>query len=60
MKTCVHLYNIAEFFLELEVFQTKVVSKVRHIIYVNFPPKIVLFILDHVAKYGRSRQATGY
>ena len=59
MKTYVHLYNIAEFFLEWEVFETKVVLKIRHMLYIKyFFPKIVLFRLDHVAKYGRFRQAT--
>jgi hypothetical protein len=58
MNTYVHLYNIAEFFLEWEMFQTKVVSSVKHIFYVIiFVPKIVLFILGHVEKYDRSRQA---
>ena len=33
MKTYAYLYNVAEFFLEWEVFQTKFVSKVRHILY---------------------------
>jgi len=43
----------AEFFLEWEVFQTKILSKVRHILYIKyFFPKIMLFILDHVVKYG--------
>ena len=49
MKTYAYLYNIAEFFLEWEVFQTKILSKVRHILCIKyFFPKIMLFILDHV------------
>ena len=29
MKTCVHLWYVAEFFLEWEMFQTKVVEKIK-------------------------------
>jgi hypothetical protein len=46
MKTFVHLWQyVAEFFLEWEMFQTKVVAKIKtQFIFNNLFPKIVPFI----------------
>jgi hypothetical protein len=47
MRTYVCLWRRAEFFLEWEMFQTKVVEKINtHFIFNNFffPPKIVPFM----------------
>jgi hypothetical protein len=35
MKTNVQLYYLAEFFLECEMFQTKVVQKIKHAFWVQ-------------------------
>ena len=45
MKTCVH-YDLAEFFLEPEMFHTKLVEKIKtHILHsITFFPKIVPFM----------------
>jgi hypothetical protein len=60
MKTYVHLWQyLAEFFLEWEMFETKVVEKIKtHILC-----SIMFFqkscrLWDNVEKYGRARQAT--
>jgi hypothetical protein len=59
MKTYVHLWQyLAEFFVECEVFQTKVVEKSKHILC-----SITFFwescrLWDNVEKYGAARQAT--
>jgi len=38
-------HHIAEFFLEWEAFQTKVVEKIKkHFMFINFFPKIVSFM----------------
>jgi hypothetical protein len=61
MKTCVHLWQYrAEFFVEWEIFQIKVVEKIRtHILcsIIFFPPKILPFFLDNAEKYDTARQA---
>jgi hypothetical protein len=45
MKTYVHVRYLAEFFLEWEMFQTKVAGKVKtHFMFNNFFPKIVSFM----------------
>jgi hypothetical protein len=52
MKTCVHLWKyLAEFFLEWEMFQTKVVEEIKtHILFsVNFSRKLCL-LWDNVGK----------
>jgi hypothetical protein len=45
MKTCLYLWYVVQFFLELEIFQTKVVEKIKtpHFIFNNFIPKVVPF-----------------
>jgi hypothetical protein len=57
MKTYVHLVQyLAEFFLEWETFQTKVVEEIKtHILRpINFSENRAVY----VEKYGRARQAT--
>jgi hypothetical protein len=61
MKAYAHLWQyLAEFFIEKEMFQTKVVEKIKtHILC-----SILFFqkwycLWDNVEKYGRARQATG-
>ena len=45
MKTYVHLWFLAEFFLEGETLQTKIVEKIKiHFIFNNYFPKIVPFM----------------
>jgi uncharacterized protein (UPF0305 family) len=59
MKTCVHLWYLAEFFLEWEMFQTKVVEKIktRILCLATFFRKSYR-LWDNVEKYGTARQAT--
>jgi hypothetical protein len=60
MGTCVHLWQyLAEIFLEWEIFQTKVVEKIRtHILCsITFSLKSCR-LWDNVEKYGTARQAT--
>ena len=58
MKTCARLWYISEFFLECEMFQTKVVEKIEtHIMCSGFFFKSCR-LWDKVKKYGRSIQAT--
>jgi hypothetical protein len=60
MKTCVHLWQyLTEFFLEWEMFQTKVVDEIKALILcsVTFSWKSCCF-LHNVEKYGRARQDT--
>jgi hypothetical protein len=59
MKT--YIYYLAEFFLGLEMFQTKDVEKIRTQILCSiiFPPRKSYRWWDNVEKYGRTRQATG-
>jgi hypothetical protein len=58
MKTYVHLY-LAEFFLDWDIFQIKVVDKIKtHILCsINFFRKSCRS-WDNAEKYGRARQAT--
>jgi Mg2+/citrate symporter len=60
MKTNIHFLYIAHFFLEWEMFQTKVVGKMKtHILCsVTFFFRILPLLWDSVEKYGRDRQAT--
>jgi hypothetical protein len=61
MKTYVHLWQyLADFFLEWEVFQTKVVEKIkRHTLSsITFLFRKSCHLWDNVAKYGRAGQAT--
>jgi len=60
MQTDTHFCSyLAQFFLEWEMFQTKVVEKIKtHILCsVTFISKIVPF-WDNVEKYGRAGQTT--
>jgi hypothetical protein len=60
MKTYVHLWQyLAKFFLEWEMFQTKVVDKIKtHILCsITFSRKSYR-LWDNVEKYGTARQAT--
>ena len=52
------MINLAKFFLEWELFETKIVEKIkRHILYsVTFVCKLS-HLWDNVEKYGTSRQA---
>jgi hypothetical protein len=44
MKTCVHLWDFAELFLELEMFQTTVVEKIKtHFMFQNFSEKRAVY-----------------
>jgi hypothetical protein len=59
MKTFLHSWQyLAEFVLEWEMFQVKVVEKIKtHILYsVTFFPKIVPF-MRYVQKFGGAREA---
>jgi hypothetical protein len=58
-KPCVHLWYIAEFFLEWEMFRTKVKNKIKtHILCsITFPQKSCC-LWDNVEKYGTARQTT--
>jgi hypothetical protein len=47
MNTCVHLWYVAEFFLEWEVFQTKVVDKIKEYFYVQK----TCYFWEHLEKY---------
>jgi hypothetical protein len=61
MKTCVHLWlYIAELFLELQMFQIKIVEEMKsHILCpVSFFPQKSRRLWDNVEKYGRTGQAT--
>jgi hypothetical protein len=60
MKTHVHLWPyLTDFFLEWEIFQTKVAEKIKtHILCsITFFRKSCR-LWDYVEKYGRARQAT--
>jgi hypothetical protein len=55
MKTYVHLWHyLTEFFLEWEMFQTKVVEKIKTHILCSIT---FFWKSDNVEKYGRARQA---
>ena len=59
MKTCVHLWYVAEFFLEWEMFQTKVVEKIKtHFMLNKFFFRKSCRLWDNVEKYGRAGQST--
>jgi hypothetical protein len=59
MKTHVHLWYLAQFFLECEMFQTNVVEKIKTYTFcsVNFF-QWSCRLRDNVEEYGRARQAT--
>jgi hypothetical protein len=58
MKTCVHLY-LAEFFLEWEMFQTKLQTKSKHAFYAQYIfSRKSCRLWDNVEKYGTAIQAT--
>jgi hypothetical protein len=60
MNTYVHLWYLAEYFLEWEILQTEVVEKIEtHFMYNNFFWKLY-YLWDNVEKYGRARQATDH
>jgi hypothetical protein len=59
MKTYVHLWYLAELFLEWEMFQTQVVEKIKtHFIINKFFPQKSCRLWHNVEKYGTARQAT--
>jgi hypothetical protein len=59
MKNYVNLWGLAQFFLQLKMFQTKVVKKIKtHFMFNNFFRKSRL-LWDIVEKYGTGTQATG-
>jgi hypothetical protein len=59
MKTYVPLWYLAEFFLESEMFQTKVVEKIKtHILYSVTCFRKSCRLWDNVEKYGTARQTT--
>jgi hypothetical protein len=60
MNTYVHLWHLAQFFLELKMFRTKVVEKIKTLTLCS----VTLFrnscrFSDNVDNYDRTRQATG-
>jgi hypothetical protein len=60
MKDNVNVYFL-EFFLEQELFKTKVVEKIKTYIFCSifFPPEVVSFLWVHVGNYGRAQRVTG-
>ena len=60
MKTFVNLwYELSEFFLEWEIFRTKLVQKIKtHLIFYNSPLPKSYCLYDNVVEYGRAGQAT--
>ena len=59
MKTYVNLWQcLAEFVLEREIFETKVVEKTKTHILSFFFHKDIAFFWGYVEMYGRDRQAT--
>jgi hypothetical protein len=60
MKTYVHLCNyLSDFFLEWEMFWTKVVEELKtYILYSMTFFRKSCHLWDNVEKYGRARQAT--
>ena len=59
MKIYVHLWYVARFFLEWEMFQTKVVEKIKTHILCSIPFLRKSYRLwDNVEKYCRAGQAT--
>ena len=59
MKTCIHLWQyLSQFFLEWEMFQTKVVQKIKtHILCLVTISRKSCRLWDNVEKYGRAWQA---
>jgi hypothetical protein len=54
-----HLWYPAEFFLEQEMFQTKLAEKIKtHLMFYNFLGGKSLHLGDDVEKYGRARHPT--
>ena len=55
----IHLWYLAEFFLEWEMFRSKVVGSIKtHFLSsITFFPRKSCRLWDHVEKYGRARQA---
>jgi hypothetical protein len=60
VKTYVRWRYLAEFFLEREMFQTKVVENIKtHVLcWITPPPRKSCRLWDNMEKYGRARQAT--
>jgi hypothetical protein len=59
MKTHTHLWYLDEFFLEWEIFQTKVVEKMKkHFMFNNFFFWKLCLVWYNVEKYDIVRQAT--
>jgi hypothetical protein len=55
-QTDIHLWShLVQFFLEWEMFQTKVVKKTRILFTVTFPPKIRV-VWDNVEKYDTAKR----
>jgi hypothetical protein len=61
MKTNIHLsLFLSQFFLEWEMFQTKVIEKIKtHFMCSNLFFGKSCNLWDNVEKYGRARQVTG-
>jgi hypothetical protein len=60
MNTCVHLWSyLADFFLDWEMFQTKVAEEIKtHILFSVTLFTISYRLWDNVEKYGGVKQAT--
>ena len=59
MTTYVHLWHVAKFFLECEIFQTKVVGKIKtYFIFNFFFPLKSRLIRDYIEKYHKAGQDT--
>jgi hypothetical protein len=59
MTTYVRLRSNLAQFLEWEMFQTKVLEKIKtHFIFNNFFPSKIKHLWDNVEKFGRASQAT--
>ena len=59
MKSCVHLQYLADFLSELQMFQTKVVYKLKKTHFIsNIFFRKSCRLWDNVEKYGKARQAT--
>jgi hypothetical protein len=59
MKTCLHLRYLGELFLKWEVFQTKVVEKIKtHILCLITFFRKSCRLWDNVEKFGGAREAT--
>jgi hypothetical protein len=60
MKTNTYFWSyLAQFFLEREIFHTKVVEKIEHTFYVQeLSPRKLCRLLDNAKKYLRAGQAT--